>query len=92
MNFCLQFYIDPVNGNALRSIRDVHRYLTTGKVSKLAYKSRNQRNSDVEFQHDDISVSALKVLEVYITKFFDEVIVEQISLLLWSDSDRNRLY
>ncbi|XP_022140860.1 methyl-CpG-binding domain-containing protein 13 isoform X2 [Momordica charantia] len=54
------FYIDPVTGNALRSIRDVHRYLTTGKVSRLAYKSRNQRNSELEFQNDDISVSALK--------------------------------
>lgn len=64
MNFCLQSYIDPVNGNALRSIRDVHRYLTSGKVSRLTHKSRNQRDNNIEFQHDEISVSVLEVLKV----------------------------
>ncbi|XP_038890319.1 methyl-CpG-binding domain-containing protein 13 isoform X2 [Benincasa hispida] len=53
-------YIDPVTGNALRSIRDVHRYLTSGKVGRSARKSRSQRNSNIEFQHDEISASVLK--------------------------------
>ncbi|XP_023552462.1 methyl-CpG-binding domain-containing protein 13-like isoform X2 [Cucurbita pepo subsp. pepo] len=60
------FYINPVNGNALRSLRDVHRYLTSGKVSRLAYKSRSQSNSNsnIEFQHDDISSPAVSKKEM----------------------------
>ncbi|TYK16026.1 methyl-CpG-binding domain-containing protein 13 isoform X1 [Cucumis melo var. makuwa] len=53
-------YINPVNGHALRSIRDVHQYLTSGKVSRLAHKSRNQRDSTIDLQHDEISVSVLE--------------------------------
>ena len=64
MNFCLQSYINPVNGHALRLIRDVHQYLTSGKVSRLAHKSRNHRDSTIDLQHDEISVSVLEVLEV----------------------------
>ncbi|XP_023541412.1 methyl-CpG-binding domain-containing protein 13 isoform X2 [Cucurbita pepo subsp. pepo] len=58
------FYIDPVNGNVFRSIREVHRYLTSGTVSRLAYKSRDQRGIDVEFQHDDISSPAVPKKEM----------------------------
>ncbi|XP_022923130.1 methyl-CpG-binding domain-containing protein 13-like isoform X1 [Cucurbita moschata] len=62
------FYINPVNGNALRSLRDVHRYLTSGKVSRLAYKSRSQSNSNsnsnIEFQHDDISSPSVSEKEM----------------------------
>ncbi|XP_011651144.1 methyl-CpG-binding domain-containing protein 13 isoform X2 [Cucumis sativus] len=57
-------YIDPVNGNALRSIRDVHRYLTSGKVSRLTHKSRNQRDNNIEFQHDEISSPVVSKKEV----------------------------
>ena len=74
MNFCLQFYIDPVNGNVFRSIREVHRYLTSGTVSRLAYKSRDQRGIDVEFQHDDISVSSLMMLQVRVSTNFGFII------------------
>ncbi|XP_022923133.1 methyl-CpG-binding domain-containing protein 13-like isoform X4 [Cucurbita moschata] len=63
-----KFYINPVNGNALRSLRDVHRYLTSGKVSRLAYKSRSQSNSNsnsnIEFQHDDISSPSVSEKEM----------------------------
>lgn len=90
MNFCLQSYIDPVNGNALRSIRDVHRYLTSGKVSRLAHKSRSQRNSSIEFQHDEISVSVLKVLEVEndyeSVHQLVQLSLDKISVILWSDA------
>ncbi|KAG6576730.1 Methyl-CpG-binding domain-containing protein 13, partial [Cucurbita argyrosperma subsp. sororia] len=60
------FYINPVNGNALRSLRDVRRYLTSGKVSRLAYKSRSQSNSNsnIEFQHDDISSPSVSEKEM----------------------------
>ncbi|XP_022968221.1 methyl-CpG-binding domain-containing protein 13 isoform X2 [Cucurbita maxima] len=58
------FYIDPVNGNVFRSIREVHRYLTSGTVSRLVYKSRDQRGVDVEFQHDDISSPAVPKKEM----------------------------
>ncbi|KAL4025288.1 hypothetical protein IC575_013668 [Cucumis melo] len=57
-------YIDPINGHALRSIRDVHRYLTSGKVSRLAHKSRNQRDSTIDLQHDEISSPVVSKKEV----------------------------
>ncbi|GAB2265220.1 hypothetical protein Dimus_000288 [Dionaea muscipula] len=53
------FYVDPANGNMFRSIKDIDRYLLTGKLGRNVVKPK-QRDIDSSKMTSDIDASPSK--------------------------------
>lgn len=73
--YFLQYYIDPASGHLFRSMKEVFRYLDTGKKGRRASKPKKQGAINLESRHDSLSVSLLRFL------FFPVLLSYQIKTL-----------